>query len=277
MGTRRLFPALVALGSAGLLVSIFALAVYRQEPTVDGRKLSQWADQYGTNKWGTGNSQGVSEAESAIRKLGAEAVPVFLEWLRTEDSVLKTGLRKVVPAQWHARLGSLVQDKGGNWRRRGAHGLSASGTNASTAVPKLIELAREHPDEDGRYIAVFAIRTLGPTAEPAIPFLVQCLTNSSWMIRDDAALGLGYLQLRPELAIPALTEHLDRAARSTPLFELQDTIQSLGRFQTNAVVAVPKLTQFLDHGDPEVRRNATNALRLIEPSLSYGPQLPAAR
>jgi HEAT repeat protein len=88
------------------------------------------------------------------------------------------------------------------------------------------------------------------------------------MIRDDAALGLGYLQLRPELAIPALINHLPSALADTRRFEAVDTIGSIARFGTNASQALPALMLSLDHGDENVRREATNAIRRVDPTAA---------
>lgn len=157
-----------------------------------------------------------------------------------------------------------LRDNSGTIRRDGAHGLSALGTNAAAAVPALIELATHHPDDDGRYIAVFAIRTLGSAAEPAIPFLIQCLTNKINIIRDDAALGLGYIHLRSEIAVPALIAYLEFAKTSPSSFELRDAMQSLGQFGTEAKGAVPVLLSLLDHPSSDVRESVTNWLPSID-------------
>lgn len=122
---------------------------------------------------------------------------------------MKKKLRTIVPQSWHQRL--RLKDTSGDMRRVGAHGLAALGTNAPAAVPVLIEIATQHPEEDGRYLAVFALRTLGVAAEPAIPFFIQCPTNEVSIIRDEAAIGLGGMHHRPGIAVPNLIQYLNFA------------------------------------------------------------------
>jgi hypothetical protein len=170
-----------------MVTSVAWLFLRRVEPVYNGKPLTAWAEQYGSNNWRP-RRELAREAEFAIRQIGTNSIPFLLDMMRARDSELKKRLRQQLPRKWHDRLN--LTDNSGNVRRTGAHGLAALGTNAPTAVPALIDLATQHPDEDGRYIAVFALRTLGPAAEAAIPFYIQCLTNKDGTIRNEAAVGL---------------------------------------------------------------------------------------
>src|SRR2546421_3735492 len=249
-----LLMALVCLLGLALFSHLFS----HQEPTYQGKPLSEWAQQYGANHWSGTDRAADKEAEFAIQQVGTNAIPFLLGMMRARDSALKKKLRMIVPEVWHDDL--RLRDSSGEVRRVGAHGLAALGTNAAAAVPALIELARNHPDDDGRYIAVFAIRTLGSAAEPAIPFLIQCLTNKINFIRDDAALGLGYIHRRSEIAVPALIQYLEFARTSPSSFELRDAIESLARFGIESKAAVPALLSLLNDPSPSLRQCVTNCL-----------------
>jgi len=235
----------------------------KREPAYRGRTLSEWARQYGSNHWSAANREADAEAEAAIRVIGTNAVPFLLDRLQTEESILKRSARQIFPVTWHARL--RLRDNSGESRRTGAHGLAALGTNAGMAVPKLIEIARTHPEEDGRYVAVFALRTLGEAAEPAIPFFIDCLTNQTAIIRDEAIVGLGSVQRQPEIVLPILIRYLAAAKTSPHTFEIADTLGVLGyKFGSAAKAAVPDVLFLLTHADSYVRESATNCLLQID-------------
>lgn len=250
----------VALCLAGLI--LFS----RREPAYQGKSLSEWAQQYGSNHWSRADRAAGQEAQFAIQQIGTNAIPILLELMRAKDSGVNKKLRTVLPRRWHDKLG--LRDRSGDVRRTGAHGLAALGTNASAAVPKLIDIATNHPEEDGRYIAVFALRTLESAAEPAIPFLIQCLTNKVDIIRDDAAIGLGAIRRQPEIVVPALLSYLEFAKTSPGTFEILDAIQSLSRFGPEAKAAVPAILALLDDSRPDVREHATNCLLRIDPEAA---------
>ena len=263
---RSMFTIALTFAVASTIAMLGWKFFYRPEPTYKGKPLSAWAEQYGSNHWtgGTATSRAASqEAEFAVRQIGTNGIPFLLKLMRARDSALKKKLRTIVPQTWR-QTKLRLRDRSGEIRRVGAHGLAALGTNAPAAVPALIELATNHPEDDGRYIAVFALRTLGSAAEPAIPFLIQCLTNKINIIRDDAALGLGYMHRRPEIAVPALIQCLDLARSSKNTFECADVISSLGEFGTNAKASVPILLGLLNHSDSYVRSRVTNSLSLID-------------
>lgn len=143
------------------------------------------------------------------------------------------------------------------------------GTNAPpTVVPKLIEIAANHPEEDGRYIAVFALSRLGARAEPAILFFIQCLTNTCNIIREEGAVGLGQVGGQPQIAIPALMKYLESARASPNSFEARAAVSALGKFGTNAKPAVPLLLSFLDYSAVDVREAVTNYLPAIDPEAA---------
>src|ERR1051325_2324914 len=160
---------MVPIGIAMLLLVWLSISIFSQrEPSYNGKRLSDWARQYGTNHWST-NRTAAQEAEIAIQHIGTNGIPFLLDCMEKRNSVLKAKLRRIVRPQWQNWF--RLQERAGDIRRLGAHGIAALDTNAAAALPSLIQIATDHPDEDGRYVAVFAIRTLGSAAEPAVPFL----------------------------------------------------------------------------------------------------------
>jgi hypothetical protein len=244
--------------------------VYRPEPVYQGKRLGAWAQQFGSNNWSVNPAS--REAESAIRQMGAQGIPFLLDRMRAEESGAMRKLREILPQRWHDSL--RLKDRSGETRRIGSWGIAALGTNAPPdLVPKLIAIATHHPDEDGRYIAVFALRTLGPRAEPAIPFFVRCLTNSYNIIRDEAAMGLGSVGRQPGIAVPALMQYLEFARTTPSSFEAVNAIESLGKFGTNARAAAPLLLSFLNHSRVEVRVTVTNCLPWIDEEAAARAQV----
>jgi hypothetical protein len=256
----RKLKVILPAGLGVLLLGWLGLWILLQrEPSYNGKRLSDWAQQFGANNWST-NRAAAEEAKIAIQRIGTNGIPFFLDCMRKRDSILKAKLRKTFPRKWHDKL--HLEEHSGDIRRVGSHGIAALGTNAALALPSLLQCATNHPDEDGRYIAVFAIRTLGPAAEPAVPFLIQCLTNSVNIIRDDAALALGYSRLSHEITIPALVRYVHFAKKSSSSFELRDAVESLARFSPNVVF--PFLLPMLDDPSPSLREYVTNAIASLE-------------
>jgi hypothetical protein len=250
-------------------ISVAWLLLRPVEPVYNGKPLKFWAQQYGSNNWSR-RKELAREAEFAIRQIGTNAIPFLLDLMRARDSDLKKGLRQRLPRGWHDSL--HLNDNSGQERRMGAHGLAALGPNASAAVPALINLATQHPEEDGRYIAVFALRTLGPAAEAAIPFYVQCLTNKDHTIRNEAAVGLTRIPNRRETTLPAVLKYLESIETSDG-WELNSAIALLGQFGTNAKPAVPRLLSLLNDANPNVREAVTNSLLWIDPDAAEKAQV----
>lgn len=243
---------------------------FKREPRWEGKPLSYWSSQYGSNHWGAGHgSLAHREAEEAIRGIGTNGIPFLLSQLRARDSAVMQKLRPYLRLQW--RTNSFFRDESDEKRRRGAYGLAALGTNAVSAVSDLIEIGSSHPEQDGRYIAVFALRTLGPGAEGAIPFLIRCLTNDVFVIRDDAAIALGTIGRQPEVAVPALIQFVeDRANGSGNNIELRDAIEAIAKFGLNAQTAGPALLSLLSHSDSGVREAVTNCIASIGVKIPHG-------
>lgn len=252
---------------AGLALFAFLgrKTLFPSEPSYQGKSLSAWAQQYGSNKWSNANPPATAEAELAIRQIGSNGIPFLLDQMQAGDSTFMPLLRTLMPRSWHDRY--LLKDRSGDIRRVGAHGLAALGTNATAAVPALIHIATRHRDPDGRYLAVFTLRTLYSAAEPAIPFFIQCLTNWDATIRNEAAVGLANVSRQPEIAVPALIQYINRlqtpATPNSP-WEIYSAINSLAEFGTNARLATPLLLTLLNDPSPEVREAANNTLPLID-------------
>jgi len=253
----------IVIAVAGPLTLLLLKLFYPSDPVYNGKSLSAWAQQYGKNNWTT-NRDAAEEAQVAIRKIGTNGIPFLLDLVEARGSNLKKRFRHILPTKWHA---ALRLQESGIVRWIGAHGLAALGTNAPGSVPSLIDLAKNHPDEDGRYSALFALGTLGPAAEPAVPFFIQCLTNKDATIRMEAADALTRIPRQWENTLPRLFQYFEFNAKSDAE-ELQHTIMSMDWLGTNAKPAVPTLLFLLHHQRPGIREEVANCLPWIDPEAA---------
>jgi hypothetical protein len=97
----------------------------------------------------------------------------------------------------------------------------------------------------------------------AVPALAQSLGDKNDTVVELSAITLGNLKTAPEIAVPAMTNHL-----RTPRMPAQWWIlRALGEFGEAARPAVPTLLPFLTDHDPRWREAAEEALRKIAPEL----------
>jgi HEAT repeat protein len=115
-----------------------------------------------------------------------------------EDALLE-GLRQAIPA-----LNRGLEDPDPRARRAAIEVLESLGTVASPAVPRLIQALS---DRD-RFVRWAAARALGriPTSDPGrvIPHLVRLLNDDDPDLRSVAAASLGRLEPSPQVAGGAL-------------------------------------------------------------------------
>jgi hypothetical protein len=269
--SKRLLLAIVVLV---LGVVVIFLASYPSEPVYNGKPLGAWANQWGSNHWRiprTAESTRLDrEAEAAIRAIGDKGIPFSLDLMRAQEPGLKKQLRKILPRSWHERL--RLENKASYRKVTGAHGLAALGTNGAAAVPGLMELARVEmarnpPDRDDGYLPVWVLGYLREAAEPAVPLLIECLTNRNDSIRLDAAHGLGMINRRPEIVVPALITFF-HAQRFPNGAECHAALQSLGMFGTNAAAATSFFVSLLSDKEASFRQVATNWLPYINPTVA---------
>ena len=254
-----------------LLLAIFFFLTrsshLRPEPSYQGKPLTAWIAQWGSNNWSGstfGSYEAAQQAELAIYNMRADAIPFCLDLIHFQESVVKKKLRSMVPRRWHAPL--HLHDK--PWQEIGAMGLCALGTNAAPAVPALmellsLELTRTKSD---RYLGSLPGHTLGflgGAAKPAIPLLIESLTNKHAHIQVTAAVTLGTLGLQPEIVVPALMSFIT-SQTNAPSGAKCTGILCLQMFGTNASSAAPLVSSFLTDPDPQVRECATNTLPYID-------------
>jgi len=125
--------------------------------------------------------------------------------------------------------------------------------------PLLMVLTNQHQAAGLRRLAAHSIKSLGTNAVSAVPVLVEFLNDEGheW----DDAIVLFSLKIESGLIVPALLNSLDHrkpGVRSLAVF-------LLGARGKEARSAVPTLLKMLDDQDWQIREDATNALRQIDP------------
>lgn len=105
-------------------------------------------------------------------------------------------------------------------------------------------------------------------AEFAVPPLIRALNDSDELTRARAAIALGLLGQKPEIAVPALIKNL----QVTNSWRVPaSAAKALGRFGPSAALALPALKEIATHPDSHVRETATSAIEAIE--SQSGPRL----
>src|ERR1700722_1326168 len=121
------------------------------------------------------------------------------------------------------------------------------------------------------YSAIPAIAKFRGEAASAVPVIVRCLDHWEIGTREAAILALGDIHAHPELAVPALIEHLKTTQTKTEderRMIYTYTFIALDRFGPEARSAVPTLLQSINDDDPDIRANARGALKHIDPAAA---------
>ncbi len=258
----------------GLAVLFLVLAagitwqvVRLREPGYKGIPLSLWLLQYGTNHFPVVQAGPLGpQAQTALRQIGTNAIPIYLRIITTRESPSKLWLMARVPNRWSARLHVRSAF---DYRLLGAFGLIALGPDSRSAIPTLIASVNDS-NPDIRYAVGFTLEALAPVAgNDLLPFLKKCVEDPDVIVQSEAIRVLGQMRQESEQVIPLLLAILAKPSGQQGSMRIRaDTLRALRQFGVDAKPAVPSLVELLNDADVDIRSAATNALRKIDPDAA---------
>ena len=174
---------------AVLVVALVGVTAWRvtqpqdePEPVYQGKKLSEWMKVYGAGD-AIVAIQALTNANSAVRQAGTNAIPVFLRMLRAKDSPLKV---KLVALAARQHIIKIQYKPARFWNSTGSYGFRMLGSSAQSAVPALIKIVDENISPVSQSCAIDALGVVGPAATEAVPSLLRWATNANVQVRSSA-------------------------------------------------------------------------------------------
>jgi HEAT repeat protein len=200
MGKRvRIVLAAAALALVGLIVWQL---LKPSEPVYKGKALSAWVALYNlpyhADSKRDGSVQKNPEARDAITQIGTKAIPTLLRMLRAKDSTLKTNIMGLLARQHIIKVSARPAYF---WNNAASVAFSILGTNAQSAVPQLLEIANQNISRRSQHAAISSLGYIGSPARPAVPFLLQMITNGDTTVSQTARNAL--LRIDSEVAAKA--------------------------------------------------------------------------
>ena len=151
----------------------------KREPEYNGRPLSYWIEEY----WLEGPAE-----EQAIQRIGTNAFPFLLRWIRTPEA-----RHRLILLPLARELPDFIKPKwaDNNYNRRSlysAHAFVVLGNQAGPVVP---ELSRIGADTENPGPADMALTALSYMGSNGVPALVASIRNPSHPYRERAVYFLG--------------------------------------------------------------------------------------
>ncbi len=165
-----------------------------REPTYQGRDLSDWVIQFGP---GEGFMAQRKEAEVALGRIGTNALPYLLRWLRYEPPQWRTTVKRYVPTPVAQFLLEHFYYRPGR-RSNGANFcfalLPLFRTNAWVIIPELEVMAKDrgHPNT-----ACNALEVLFSMGEQSLPVFQAVLVDQTQSNRVRVAEMVRFLGHEP--------------------------------------------------------------------------------
>ena len=254
-----------------------------QEPSYNGRLLSQWLGDLLLGQVGS------TATEGAVRAMGTNAIPTLLKWISYERSASQQPSQTEEAGPRHLSPEQRAQ--------RADRAFSALGAVARPAIPELTRLARTSSEPERADRCTASLAFIGPEAIPSllslatngppwtrywaisalerfagdpegvqtIPLLIQCLTDTQTSYPVDGPAQRVLLSMDPAVAIPALTNALRSSSAQTRLQvahcllafeEAEDP-----RLRSEVPTVVSALRAAMRDPESQVRVAATNILR----------------
>ena len=191
-----------------------------------------------------------------VQQMGTNALPLLLKKLQDQDWIIKEKIIELLGKQ------------------------------------SLIHVRFRQADENHQ-TAIAGFATLGPAAKPAVPMLIQMLTNQEAFVRVNAAGALGAMRSAAREVVPALASSLNDTnydvrvsaiyalgqigepqdlVAAVLLRELQQpnqrirfvTMNALGSLTNQAEIIVPELLKIFD-SDSRMRYTVIESLKRLDP------------
>lgn len=205
----------LVLAIAGLMLLLAApfllIAPGPQEPTYEGKRLSEWIELNGGAFYGRQlDDDARYEAAGAIQAIGTNALPHLL----SEIAYQPKGLRLVVLRNWQ-RIPSAIRQNRRFFQLMNRPGMRANmavesfkilRSRAGSVIPELSQLAQSTNHFGGtRSRALSALACIGPDAIPAMLGVVSNLHQPAdlWMLGSVMQLGTDMHRMIPAL-VPQL-------------------------------------------------------------------------
>jgi hypothetical protein len=229
-----------------LLIAVIGVIAWEMrrpaEPIYNGKPLRYWLEAFGQaiGSSGGGTRGGPapptqSEAYQAIHHIGSNGIPTLLRMLQTPNPSISDRLVALAQKQHIVRIPFTPA----NLNEKAFFGFTSLETEASNAVPQLIEIFEKNHASFPQSAAPAILGEIGPASEPAIPVLLQGIGNTNRSVRCNVIFALGKIHAQPNLAVPALMKCLD----DPDLYVQASAVHALGAFGKDARVAVPALLE----------------------------------
>ena len=235
---------------AFLSLCVLAASGTEEEPSYNGRTLSQWlAIEHAVART---VGPGLHRApEEAVRAMGTNAIPKLLEWTSYQrSSAEREGQTEPTrPAPGTNQSPELTPLERA---RSTVFGFCVLGAAARPAIPQLTELARSSSDADRARRCAVSLAAIGPEA---IPSILSLATNAPGATRSHAIGALEYMAGNPALAsaVPVLIQCLGDTNWDNRISgEACDALSAIGL----PGVVLPALTNALRSPNPDLRKQA---------------------
>jgi hypothetical protein len=199
------------------------------------------------------------EAERAFIAFGTNALPVLTNRLLMEETVYYRWREKARdwPVSIRDRLPRAFP--AAFWRRAAAKQITLLGSDASSAVPFLVQGLAD-PDRVVRGYCYNVLNRLRTPPEILVPGLITCLRSPDPSIRVFGAGELGFVGTEAKAGVPALIQALGDEDDSVRL----NAIVALGRVGPAGRPAAPHLRELLQSPKPEVVLNSASTLTRLD-------------
>jgi hypothetical protein len=173
-------------------------------PTYRGRRLDSWLDRFAAAP----NPVIAQNAWEAVHLTGTNGIPVLLCMLRAEDSPFNL---KVVRFMKTMQITLINLPLAEQRKSVAVQAFGILGPDARAAVPSLIIMYEQSKPTDWltKWRALDALSRIGPTANDAVPCLLNATTNGDSSVRARAITALGRIRAEPVSVVPALTKALN--------------------------------------------------------------------
>src|SRR5581483_5885513 len=164
-----------------LVLGCLAIACFRaREPRYQGRTLSEWIE---STRHCSETEPQWQNASHAVKQMASNAIPILLDWVRSEDSPQKAKdiywINENAPFHFHVRRASERRDAAST-------GFSLLGSDAKPAWPALVDLTFSRIPEL-RYDAFWCLVFSEADNATLLPVLTRLVHDPDGVVQKTAA------------------------------------------------------------------------------------------